>query len=97
MASPTFIFDFDSTLVAFETLELLAELALPTGAEGEAVRAEIARLTDAAMAGEVAFQDALKRRLELLDLRREHVQAAADRAAAALRGTGDGDDFHQAR
>lgn len=84
MAPPTFIFDFDSTLVAFETLELLAEIALPVGAEGEAVRAEIARLTDAAMAGEVAFEDALKRRLELLDLRREHVQAAADRAVAAL-------------
>ena len=29
-SAPTLIFDFDSTLVGFETLEVLAELALET-------------------------------------------------------------------
>nr|WP_122468546.1 phosphoglycerate dehydrogenase [Brevundimonas lutea] len=84
MASQTFIFDFDSTLVAFETLELLAEIALPSGAEGDAARDEIARLTDKAMAGEVKFEDALRRRLQRLELRHEHVAAAAERSVSAL-------------
>ena len=45
-ARPTLIFDFDSTLVDFETLEALADLALADSPQAEATRAEIAALTD---------------------------------------------------
>jgi D-3-phosphoglycerate dehydrogenase len=74
---PTFVFDFDSTLVRIETLEALADLALEGQAEAPRVREEIARLTAAAMAGEIPFGEALSRRLALLPLTRAHVQALA--------------------
>jgi len=78
-ATPTFVFDFDSTLVRIETLEALADIALDGDPKAESIRAEIARLTDQAMAGEVDFGTALRQRLALLPLTRDHVQALADR------------------
>ncbi len=78
-APPTFVFDFDSTLVRIETLEALADLALAGVADAATTRAEIGRLTDQAMAGEIGFGDALRRRLALLPLTRDHVLALADR------------------
>lgn len=75
----TFVFDFDSTLVRVETLEVLADIALAGAPDAVEIRAEISRLTDRAMAGELAFGEALRRRLALLPLTRDHVQALADR------------------
>ena len=77
--TPTLVFDFDSTLVRLETLEVLADIALDGRSDAAEVRAEIGRLTDQAMAGELAFGDALRRRLALLPLTQSHVTALADR------------------
>lgn len=79
MADATYVFDFDSTLVRIETLEALADIALEGSPDAADVRGEIARLTDQAMAGELGFGEALRRRLALLPLTRAHVQALADR------------------
>ena len=81
---PTFVFDFDSTLVAFESLDVLADLALAGSADRERIGAEIAALTDRAMTGDIAFGEALRQRLALLPLTREHVTALAARAAESL-------------
>ena len=78
-AAPTLIFDFDSTLVRIETLEALAEIALQGHVDATSIRAQIASLTDRAMAGEVDFGEALRARLAMLPLTRSHVQALADR------------------
>jgi D-3-phosphoglycerate dehydrogenase len=78
-ATPNFVFDFDSTLVRIETLEALADIALAGEPNADAVRAEIAKLTDQAMGGEIDFGTALRRRLALLPLTRDHVQALAER------------------
>lgn len=78
-AAPTLIFDFDSTLVRIETLEALADIALEGHVDAAPIRAQIASLTDRAMAGEVDFGEALRARLALLPLTRAHVQALADR------------------
>jgi D-3-phosphoglycerate dehydrogenase len=78
-AAPTLIFDFDSTLVRIETLEALADIALEGHADAASVRAEVAALTDRAMSGEIDFGQALRARLALLPLRREHIEALADR------------------
>ena len=80
----TFVFDFDSTLVRIESLEALADLALDGAEDAAAIRAEVARLTDAAMAGEIGFGEALGRRLALLPLHRRHVEALAARVADEL-------------
>jgi len=71
-ARPTLIFDFDSTLVDFETLEALADTALADAPGAADKRAQIAALTDQAMAGEIEFGEALRRRLALLPLTRAH-------------------------
>ena len=76
---PTFVFDFDSTLVRIETLEALADIALSGSADADAVRAKVADLTDRAMSGEIGFGDALRQRLALLPLTKTHVEALADR------------------
>ena len=77
--TPTFVFDFDSTLVRIETLEALADIALDGSAEADAIRAKVAELTDRAMSGEIGFGEALRQRLALLPLTRAHVEALADR------------------
>lgn len=82
MAAPVFLFDFDSTLVRIETLEALAEIALDGRPDAAARRAEIARLTEAAMEGRLDFGEALVRRLELLQASRAHVEALAAGVAA---------------
>jgi len=79
MISPVFIFDFDSTLVRIETLEALADLALKDAPDATERKARIAALTDDAMNGRIGFGEALKQRLDLLALRREHVEALTDR------------------
>jgi len=75
----TFVFDFDSTLVRIETLEALADIALEGAPDAEATRSKIAQLTDDAMNGRIGFGDALRARLALLPLTRDHVRALADR------------------
>ena len=84
MPGATFIFDFDSTLVRFETLEALGEIALEGAADRDARLAEVARLTDQAMAGELDFGQALRRRLEILRPTRAHVARLAERAVDQL-------------
>ena len=79
-----YLIDFDSTLVAAETLDLWAEIAL-AGAPDRQARAEAVRaLTDQAMAGELSFSEALGRRLALLDARCEHLPLVAERLQAAV-------------
>jgi len=80
----TYVFDFDSTLVDFETLEVLADIALEGSAEAEAVRAKVARLTDRAMTGDIPFGEALTRRLSLLPLTRSHIERLAGEAEPRL-------------
>jgi len=80
----TWVFDFDSTLVDFETLEALAGLALEGHPDASSIQAEIGRLTDLAMAGEMPFAEALKRRLALLPLTRAHLAALSGEAVGRL-------------
>ena len=80
MAEPTtYVFDFDSTLVRIETLEALADIALAGAPDAAAIRAEVAALTDQAMAGDLPFGEAMRRRLALLPLTRDHVAELAGR------------------
>ena len=83
-AIPFVVLDFDSTLVKVETLDALADMVLSESAEADAIRTRVARLTDQAMAGDIDFGEALKRRLELLQLTRTHVEALADRILGEL-------------
>jgi Haloacid Dehalogenase superfamily, subfamily IB, phosphoserine phosphatase-like len=96
-APPSFVFDFDSTLVAFESLEALAVLALDGRPDADEISARIAGLTEQAMSGSLSFEAALAERLQLLPLTRDHVAALADQAVAGLTPSvrQNGDVFRQ--
>lgn len=79
-----YLIDFDSTLVAAETLDVLAEISLVGRPDREARTAAVQELTEQAMAGELPFGEALSRRLALLQARREHLPALVERLRAAL-------------
>jgi D-3-phosphoglycerate dehydrogenase len=79
-----YLIDFDSTLVAAETLDVWAEIALADAPDRAARKAAIEALTDRAMAGELSFSAALGERLALLDARREQLPELIARMEAAL-------------
>jgi D-3-phosphoglycerate dehydrogenase len=68
-----FVFDFDSTFTRVEALDELAMIALRDDPHAAEKRAEIESLTARAMAGELAFDEALDRRLALLGGTRDHL------------------------
>jgi len=72
---PWLLIDFDSTFVTVESLELLAEISLRERNvdDREARLAAVRDLTLRAMAGRLAFAEALARRFELLQPRAEQL------------------------
>jgi len=71
--TPLLELDFDSTFTTVEALELLAEITLTDDPDRAKKLAEITRLTDQAMNGEIGFGEALKQRIALLGVRRHHL------------------------
>jgi D-3-phosphoglycerate dehydrogenase len=77
MSLPTIIFDFDSTIVAVETLDILAEHALGGHPNKLEIAEQIIEITNRAMTGELSFGEALTKRLSLLPLTREIIKKTA--------------------
>jgi D-3-phosphoglycerate dehydrogenase len=75
---PTFLFDFDSTLIDGESLdEILAQVA-PLRAD------EIASITREGMEGTISFRESLGRRLAIGSLLRSHAEAFGQGAVSRL-------------
>jgi D-3-phosphoglycerate dehydrogenase len=90
---PYLVFDFDSTFTQVEGLDELAAIALQ-GQPDQAQRvAAIKALTDQGMAGEIGFQESLRRRLALLGAHRRHlaplVAHLQGKVSASIRRNGD--------
>ncbi len=79
---PIVIIDFDSTLVRVESLDELARLALSTHPERKKILAVLEGITKQGMAGELAFDESLDRRLRLFRANKQHVNQLVE----ALRG-----------
>ena len=62
---PTFIIDFDSTLVTVEALDELAKISLSHNPDKEKIANQIAAITNDAMEGKIDFPTALAKRLAL--------------------------------
>lgn len=71
MTKPFLIFDFDSTMIQTETLDELAAIVCPQDTQ---IAAEIARITDLAMNGEIDFFQALSQRVAILKLNQSHLE-----------------------
>lgn len=70
------LFDFDSTLITVESLDVAARLALAGAADAAARLARIEAITVEAMEGRLPFDEALAQRLKLLSLDRATVARA---------------------
>jgi D-3-phosphoglycerate dehydrogenase len=77
-------FDFDSTIVDVETLDVLAEAALDGNPDKARLLSEIKDTTTQAMEGRIPFTEALTRRMGLIAPRREHVSALAERLVSHI-------------
>lgn len=72
-AQETFIFDFDSTFIQVEALDVLCEVIYENNATGQQVLSEIQRLTDLGMEGKLSLKESLTRRIDLLQANRDHL------------------------
>ena len=70
---PSIIFDFDSTLVSIETLDHL----LAKKIQDAPTKAELAKITDLGMRGEIPFSESLVSRLKFATLTKSEVDAFA--------------------
>jgi D-3-phosphoglycerate dehydrogenase / 2-oxoglutarate reductase len=70
----TFIIDFDSTIIRCESLEELARLALHSRSDCEEALRRLQELTDQGMAGELSFDESLRRRLQLFAADKGHLE-----------------------
>lgn len=68
-----FIIDFDSTFTKVEGLDELAAIALAGNKEKDKIVGQIRSLTDQGMNGDIAFSEALSRRIALLQANRSHL------------------------
>ena len=67
------IFDFDSTILKLETIEILADFALKQNKDKEKILNQIKKLTDQAMNGKIDFSYALTKRISLLNITNENI------------------------
>jgi D-3-phosphoglycerate dehydrogenase len=69
----TFIFDFDSTFIKVEALDVLCEIIYQDSAAGVQILSEIQRLTDLGMEGKLSLKESLTKRIQLLQANRDHI------------------------
>ncbi|HSW79326.1 MAG TPA: HAD-IB family phosphatase [Candidatus Saccharimonadales bacterium] len=70
MNKPTFIIDFDSTIIRGETLEELARMSLKDRPDRDEIMRQIQAITDQGMAGTLPFDESLQKRLNLFGAHR---------------------------
>ena len=68
------IFDFDSTVVQLETIEILADFALQNSKNKKEILNKIKELTSLAMSGKMPFDEALNKRISLLNINKSHIK-----------------------
>jgi D-3-phosphoglycerate dehydrogenase len=61
-----YVFDFDSTLTRVEALDVLAEMTLEGKSNRDEVIAEIQKITNLGIDGDISFTESLERRIRLL-------------------------------
>src|SRR5579884_717658 len=70
---PTYIFDFDSTLVNVESLDELAAIALARGMDDPSSLTRLKEITALGMEGKIAYDESLSMRLKLFRATRKDV------------------------
>ena len=79
MNKKTLIIDFDSTFISGESLDILAESSLDNVKGGSAITTQIAEITTMGMAGEISFEESLKKRIALINCHNSTIPTIADK------------------
>ncbi len=79
-----FVIDFDSTFTKVEGLDELAYISLAGHKDRERIVAEIRRITELGMNGEITFAEALPRRIELLHAHRDHLEMLVEHLSTKI-------------
>ncbi|WP_281322984.1 phosphoglycerate dehydrogenase [Flavobacterium aestivum] len=74
----TFIFDFDSTFIKVEALDVLCEVIYEDSTAGIQILNEIQRLTNLGMEGKLSLKESLTKRISLLQANRDHLGTTID-------------------
>jgi len=84
----TFIFDFDSTFIRVEALDVLCEVIYGDSPAGIQILSEIQRLTDMGMEGKLSLKESLTQRIQLLKANRDHlgetIKLLKDKVSASI-------------
>ena len=73
MIKKNFVFDFDSTFIKVETLDLLGEIALSKDPAKTEKLDQIKNITDLGMEGKISFRESLEKRISLLNAHKDHL------------------------
>jgi D-3-phosphoglycerate dehydrogenase len=74
----TFIFDFDSTFIQVEALDILCEIIHENNSNGKSILGEIQRITNLGMEGKLSLKESLTQRIALLEANRDHLGSVID-------------------
>ncbi|MCF8278463.1 MAG: phosphoglycerate dehydrogenase [Flavobacteriales bacterium] len=80
----TFVFDFDSTLTQVEAFEELAEVSLKGDPKKKEKIAQIAKITDQGVDGDITFTQSLEMRLKILNAHKDHLDALVKRLSRKI-------------
>ena len=72
------IFDFDSTILKLETIEVLADFALENNKKKDLILHQIKSITDQTMEGKIDFSIALDKRISLLNITKKNIKDTTD-------------------
>ena len=70
------IFDFDSTIIKIETIDLISSISLDQDPKKNEILNKIHATTNHAMEGKISFDKALDMRIEIIKANKEHVEKA---------------------
>ncbi len=68
-----YIFDFDSTFISVEGLDVLAEISLSNNSKKSEILQEVQKITDLGIDGEITTTQSLESRLKLLNANKNHL------------------------
>ena len=70
------IFDFDSTIIKIETIDLISSISLNLHPQKNNIVNNIQKITNQAMEGKISFDKALNMRIKMIQANKDHIKEA---------------------
>ena len=72
------IFDFDSTIIKIETIDLISSISLNLHPQKNDIVNNIQKITNQAMEGKISFDKALNMRVKMIQANKDHIKEAKE-------------------